>query len=135
MDEFAHGGVAAQSALRFIVRENRMDWYRLVPEELLNSAYRTNLELAWPRQDAINIIDILENNKYTILGVDVWLATDPGPTIPTPFVYDWNFDLPRIAPGYRSSASDFVRTFEWDPTDKSHAGLPPYFNIVASCEG
>jgi hypothetical protein len=106
-------------------------WVGLLPKNLREAAYESESEYAWNRADALQVIDILSNHGYVVLGVDVWLPTEPGPTIPTPFVYDWSLraDLPRQ--GYPKSANEFVHTFEWDEADKSHNGMEPYFNILA----
>lgn len=108
-----------------------MEWEDLLPEGLRRAAYRSGSEKAWNRQDAVRVVKILSSNGYTILGVDVWLATNPGPTIPTPFVYDWSLESGSAIVGYPRSADEFIRTFKWDPTDKSHGGREPYFNILA----
>ena len=101
------------------------EWQRLLPEDLKTSVYRAGLESAWNRTDASRVVEILARNGYTILGVDIWLAATPGPKIPTPFVYDWDFERGAQSP------ADFIRTFAWDPRDTSHEGREPYFNILA----
>jgi hypothetical protein len=110
---------------------DRTEWERLLPEDLRKAAYKAGSESAWNRNNALRVIEILSASGYVILKVDIWLATKPGPTIPTPFVYDWRLLIGSPSPGYPRSAAEFVKTFEWDPTDKSHAGREPYFNILA----
>jgi hypothetical protein len=108
-----------------------MNWQSVLPRKLREAAYKAGSEYAWNREDALQVIYILSNHDYVILGVDIWLPTEPGPTIPTPFMYDWSLrgDGPRQ--GYPTSANEFVRTFEWNEADKSHKGMEPYFNFVA----
>jgi hypothetical protein len=106
-------------------------WYQLLPESLRKSAYTAAHERAWRRQDALKVVDILSTNGYVVLGVDIWLATDPGPTIPTPFVYDWSLESALQSGKCPKSAAEFIRTFEWDSADVSHEGREPYFNILA----
>jgi hypothetical protein len=111
-----------------------MDWYKLLPDDLRAAAYESKGgEYAWNKTDALRVIDILSQNGYTILGVDIWLPTDPGPTIPTPFVYDWTLRADQDLPSqeYPRTAEDLVRKFKWDPTDKSHNDMAPYFNFGA----
>jgi hypothetical protein len=108
-----------------------MDWDKLIPDDLRSAAYRSNCECAWNREDALRVIDVLSQNGCVVLGVDVWLPTDPGPTIPTPFVYDWSLRPEAPSKEYPKTAKDFVRTFEWEPSDDGHKGMKPYFNIVA----
>lgn len=106
-------------------------WQALLPEELLRAAYRSGGEYAWKRDDALSVLELLSAGGCIVLGVDVWLPTDPGSTIPTPFVYDWS--LETVLPGNQAqSAIDFVRTFKWDRADTSPQGMQPYFNICAA---
>jgi hypothetical protein len=110
-----------------------MEWYGLLPEDLRENAYKSASELAWNRSDALRVVELLSDNGYVMGKVDIWLATRPGPTIPTPFVYDWNSErVKRPSSRYPKSAGEFIRTFEWDPADKSHGGREPYFNILAT---
>jgi hypothetical protein len=102
----------------------------VIPSDLRAAAYESNSECAWNRSDALRIIDILSENGYVVLSVDIWLPTDPGPTIPTPFVYDWTLCADAPSREYPKTAKDFIRTFEWDPADNSHQGMQPYFNIA-----
>jgi hypothetical protein len=107
------------------MRGSEPDWTTLLPDYLRQRGYKSGSELAWAREDALQVAETLSNNGYSILGVDIWLATVPGPTIPTPFVYDW--DPSRCG----MSAAEFIRTVDWDPTDTSHRGREPHFNILA----
>jgi hypothetical protein len=111
--------------------DDQTEWEHLLPEDLRKAAYKAGLESAWCRQDALRIVDILSSNGYLILGIDIWIPTDPGPTIPTPFVYDWSAEAASRTSRYPNSAAEFIRTFEWDPSDKSHRGMEPYFNVLA----
>jgi len=108
-----------------------MEWHGLLSEDLVNAAYRANQEMAWSRADAISVIELLKANAYVVLGVDVWLPTRPGPTIPTPFVYDWQLRAGLRSGNYPNAADEFVRTFKWAPSDESHRGMEPVFNITA----
>jgi hypothetical protein len=101
------------------------EWEYLLPDDLRKTAYRSGGECAWNKADALRVLEILAANGCAVLGVDIWIATAPGPTIPTPFVYDWD---PERA---RESSTEFVTAFAWDPRDHSHAGREPYFNILA----
>ena len=108
-----------------------MHWFNDLPARLRLSAYRSGVEAAWSRADALEVIAMLKQRGFYILGVDIWLPTIPGPTIPTPFIYDWNEahvgDYPNIAP----TASEFVSSFAWDPTDANRHECP-YFCITVS---
>lgn len=109
-----------------------MEWYKLLPNDLYGIAYRSlNEELAWPREQALRVIHILSSNRYVVTRVDVWIPTSPGPTIPTPFVYDWSLKSVTRNSSLPKSAKDFVSVFAWDSTDESHRGIEPVFNIWA----
>jgi len=108
-----------------------MEWSDLLPHDLQRAAYRANEEMAWSRVDAIRVIEILNANRYVVLGVDIWLATQPGPTIPTPFVYDWALTVVRPSNERPKTADEFIRGFKWAAADKRHQGMEPFFNITA----
>jgi hypothetical protein len=65
-----------------------------------------------------------------VLGVDIWLPTDPGPTIPTPFVYDWSLRGDLESPAYAREAEEFIRNFQWDKDDHQSMPFEPYFNLI-----
>jgi hypothetical protein len=100
-------------------------WLSLFSKAMIERAYgASNGELTRSKNDALSVITTLVANSVTILGIDIWIPTHPGPIIPTPFVHDWNMRYPI-------SALAFIETFDWDPTDRSHGGMAPWFNITA----
>jgi hypothetical protein len=103
-----------------------MEWLKLLPPELARVAYRAGAEAAWSRADAIRVVEFLKARGYVVLGVDIWLPTRPGPTIPTPFVYDWSSDSAASRP------DEFIRNFRWADLDEKHHGIEPFFNITAT---
>lgn len=107
-------------------------WHDNIPQHLLAKAYRAGAELAWRRFDVAEVITLLQAAGRSVIGVDIWLATKGGPTIPAPYVYDWSAGQPSDDPLYQGSAEDFVRRFVWHPDDRSHVGDEPWFNIVVS---
>jgi len=72
----------------------------------------------------------LKAAHFLVIGVDVWLPTNPGLTIPTPFVYDWELRAEHGSSDYAVSAAEFIRNVKWADTDTSHQGLSPYFNLT-----
>jgi hypothetical protein len=108
-----------------------VEWLSLLPPDLAKAAYCAGDEMAWPRSDAIRVVGLLRANGYIVLGVDVWLPTQPGPTIPTPFVYDWSLNTDGTAKVSDRTAADFIRGFQWSDADESHCGMEPVFNITA----
>jgi len=86
--------------------------------------------MAWSRIPATRAVDLLEQNGYIILGVGIWLPTHPGPTIPTPFVYDWSAERVADSANSAKTAGEFIRTFSWDESDQSR-GQEPYFCLTA----
>jgi hypothetical protein len=109
-----------------------ISWQRQLPRELINRAYRAGQELAWPRADALMVLSVLHEKGFVVLGVDVWIATSPGPTIPTPYVYDWQLGPDQGSVAGAASAVEFVRDFQWDHRDRSHGGREPHFALTVA---
>ena len=106
------------------------DWLAHIPQRLQASAYRAGDELAWPREQAMQIAEVLKSRHFVVIGVDIWLPTIPGPTIPTPSVYDWSLDVDDRSPTHATRAVEFIRDFQWADDDTDHQGLEPYFNLT-----
>jgi len=111
------------------------------PGNLLSSAYFSrSREPAWPQLEALKVIDWAKANRIGIFGIEIWLPSSPGPTIPTPYIY--TLDLERPIKEYweafvaRSSAeaTEYVIRFEWDQNDVDHHDMTPYFNITLGPE-
>jgi hypothetical protein len=66
-----------------------VSWLSAVPRHLLERAYRARDEYAWSRRDAIDVVEALQSRLFKVIGVEVWLPTKPGPTIPAPYIYVW----------------------------------------------
>lgn len=65
----------------------------------------------------------------------MWLPGTEGPVVPTPYVYAWDETTAaragsRVSRQLPPSAMDYVRTFDWDPSDVFVAGREPYFNLT-----
>jgi hypothetical protein len=110
-----------------------------IPDHLLVRAYYAqNKEFAWARDDALRVIFWATESRILILGLEVWLPSTPGPTIPFPYVYTFT---PKYTPGESQEASlvranqevaDYVRTFAWDVNDIVCHDLEPFFNLTFS---
>lgn len=114
-----------------------LTWVRRLSAELVESAYSARGELAWPAHEAVRAIRQLAANECVVCGVEVWIPTTPGPTIPAPFFYGWDAGAPRAGEAYRdfaaranAGADHYISTFQWDPRDDAHAHTEPYFNIT-----
>jgi hypothetical protein len=109
----------------------KQQWYQLLPDDLLANAYQSeNGELAWHKEVAIRVIELLRTSGYVVTRVEIWLPTTPGPTIPMPFIYNWS--LTRTARGdVPKQAKEFISLFEWDERDHDHQEMTPVFNIWA----
>ena len=107
-------------------------WFDSMPVELRARAYIAAQEAAWTRDDAIAVIKWGQRQGLEILGVEVWLATRPGPTIPGPYLWESAMAAPgEAAPlSKRERAMEFVRNFQWHPDDQRSKGLEPYFNLT-----
>jgi hypothetical protein len=97
-----------------------------LPKELLGRAYQSANELAWNRADAVEAIDRLEKAGFTLLGVEVWLPTSPGPTMTGRY---WDAEGSG-APGRPRTAMDFVENFKWGEHDKILKDRDPFFNFT-----
>ena len=76
-----------------------------------------------------------------VLGGELWLATDPGPTIPTPYIYHWSAGSRKPNESWEAfvrraneEGKEYVRSFRWDDKDTAHKDSVPYFNITAVTE-
>jgi hypothetical protein len=97
-----------------------------LPKELLGRAYRSANELAWNRADAVDAIDCLEKAGFSLLGVEVWLPTSPGPTMTGRY---WDAEDSGV-PGRPPTAMDFVKSFKWGEHDKMLRDREPFFNFT-----
>jgi hypothetical protein len=105
-----------------------MNWVEALPDALKARAYSAAGELAWQRDAAIAVISQLTALGYVIEGIEVWLATTPGPTIPAPFFYHWERPESEDS-GSNDEALRYIATFGWDPQDTAHLLSTPYFNL------
>lgn len=108
-----------------------------VPEELMANAYLSQGgEAAWCKEDALHLIRWATASKIAVFGVEVWLPTTPGPTIPMPFFYSFDCEPSEgeawldFVDRANKGATDYVNGFEWDPEDIKHLGKQPFFNLT-----
>ena len=109
-----------------------------IPNKLLEKAYLTEdkKEAAWARGDALQVIEWCAETGVPILGVDVWLPTIPGPTIPTPYIYTFESrQMPSesktdFAIRSANECGDYVKSFEWDAEESTHHSFDPFFNLT-----
>lgn len=106
------------------------EFLSILPLELLGRAYQSRNELAWSRADAIEAIDRLEKAGFTLLGVEVWLPTSPGPTMTGRF---WDSDGSAVHDRPRT-AKNFVQNFTWGRYDASLKSREPFFNLTATAK-
>lgn len=109
-----------------------------LPDYLNASAYKSQTgESAWPRTEAIAVINLATQSNIAVFGVEVWLPTTPGPTIPTPIIYvhdvqgradeeSWKDFVARA----NSDAREYISKFQWDDTDHAHKAEIPFFNLT-----
>jgi hypothetical protein len=104
-----------------------MDWCVFLPEPVRGRAFVADGELAWSRQDALTVIDLLSDVGLTILGVDIWGVGEDGPWI-SPFVYDLDLCGETFELASRR-ARMFVQSFQWDEADPIRERAP-FFNFT-----
>ena len=116
-------------------------WLLKLPESLQTAAYRAVGEAAWPAKEALAVLASAGRLDIAICGVEVWLPTTPGPTIPTPYFYHWSGEAREAGEGWtefvrrmNAAAARYIRDFKWDPNDRAHQGLEAYFNLDAVSE-
>lgn len=111
-----------------------MDWVSQLPARLGATAYRAANEHAWNRRDVLDVIDWLSFRGIPVLGVDVWLPTHPGPTIPTPCIYEWSAPSNLLERSdvfvQNAMAKKYISEFEWGKDDRRWHGETPYFNLT-----
>jgi hypothetical protein len=117
-----------------------MNFIDQLPSHLRSAAYRAGNEYAWKRSEATEVIDLLSQKGIALDGVEIWLATTPGPTIPTPYIYTWSArsrsqeqDVGEYVIRTNREARDYVATFKWDDQDETNRMLEPHFNLSADC--
>ena len=106
------------------------EFSRILPPELLGRAYQSRHELAWSRPDAIEAIDRLERAGFTMLGVEVWIPSSPGPTMTGRF---WDSEGSAVQDKPRT-AQDFVKNFAWGRYDACLKGHEPFFNLTTAAK-
>ena len=106
------------------------EFLRILPLELLGRAYQSRNELAWSQADAIEAIDRLEKAGFTLLGVEVWIPTSPGPTMTGRF---WDSEGSAVQDRPRT-AQDFIKNFAWGRHDASLKGREPFFNLTTAAK-
>jgi hypothetical protein len=112
-------------------------YLRDIPVKLLTSAFRAGQELAWPRRDAIKVINWLSHHSRAVAGIEVWLPSTSGPEIPFPGVYTWALEpstpvkesWPDFSARANHDAVAYVENFEWDENDSAYHGREPIFNL------
>lgn len=115
--------------------------YWTLPEFLQANAYFANGEYAWSKDEAQLVIEHLTEKACAVIGVEIWLATDDGPTIPTQYVYGWEAESYRNSETWPSyvrrvnvRALKYIGDFAWHPKDR-HASETAYFNLTVAEEG
>lgn len=111
--------------------------YSFLPIPLLELAYWGSGEAAWATSEALAVVEACQSNKVAIIGAEVWLPTQPGPTIPSPSIYSWQCTDRILGEHWisyinRSSleAREFISDFRWSDKDQNRYKLPPYFNLT-----
>jgi hypothetical protein len=104
--------------------------FATLPERFIKRAYEWGDEFAWPRADALAVIDWAEKQDYTVARAEVWAPSPQGPIIPSRYVYTWSLARSQRRPGNAKRALDYVRNFEWDPNDTGFLNADPFFNLT-----
>ncbi len=119
------------------------DYRHLLPLDLSTRAYQAlNQELAWGKDEALELIDLLSANHLAILGGEVWIPTVPGPTLPPPNLYAWDTEAKREREVWteyvrrtNQRAKEFIAGFSWKLDEEDRYHLAPFFNLSICDEG
>lgn len=116
-----------------------MPFIEALPAHLREGAYLFRGEAAWAHSEALQVIDHLSAINVAVSRIELWLPTPSAPTIPTPFIYNWEADdqrpdeeLASFVGRVNEDAGNYVRQFQWDKEDTQHHSMEPYFNLDAS---
>lgn len=108
-----------------------------IPRDLMTSAYLSQGgEAAWDKQHALEVIQWATLAGFAVFGMEVWLPTSPGPTIPMPFIYAFSSEpkedeeWPEFVKRANEEASRYISNFDWDPEDHGNRSQKPYFNLT-----
>lgn len=111
-----------------------------VLENFMATAFCVGGECAWPRRDALAVIEWLSNKGVAVDGIEVWLPLDTGrPEIPSPYLYAWLAEQQENEESWmhfvarvNGAAREYVSGFDWDEEDSVYRGREPFFNISCS---
>lgn len=107
-----------------------MKWHQQLPEVLRSSAYLSEGgEPAWPRDAALEVVEYLRGKQFAILGVEIWIATHPGPTIP---LYQWSRSDARDSLANPQTADEYIQRFSWAADDDQFRDQVPFFNLTVA---
>jgi hypothetical protein len=108
-----------------------------IPQHLRSCAYLSSTEEpAWSRQGALEVIAWATASQLAAFGIEIWLPTKPGPTIPAPYIYAFAMEQldgetwDQFVRRANDAAADYVQAFEWDAADTQYHGSEPYFNLT-----
>ena len=113
-------------------------WFRDLHSDRRRQAYiATNGEPAWPALAALQVIQELTDRSCRVIGIEVWLPTQPGPTVAGPPYY---WEPPREIYGSltdirstNAEAQEYIRGFKLDPADTKSVGHELHFNLEVDC--
>lgn len=115
---------------------NTEDFLLLLPAHLRAAAYSAGGGSAWPRAEALQVVQLLTASGLAVCGIEVWIPTEDGPEIPSPYIYAWTAgewssedSWPELVAQVNRAAEDYLRDFEWDVRDDYYRGHAPYFNL------
>lgn len=116
-----------------------MSDFEHLPFHLLKAAFWHREEAAWQKPDVLTVIDELTRLGQAVDNVEVWLPTERGPRIPTPYIYTWSSDdktwsetWSQFVARTNASAKQYITEFTWDQRDTANLEQVPFFNIEVS---
>lgn len=102
-----------------------INWYPLLPESLIQSAYKTRNEMALYKEQALEIVEILDAKGLQVCDIEPWLPILPRPT---PLGNDWSLRRAKKNNRLARSVVEFISNFN---VPEVNDVVLPVFNIYA----
>ena len=108
--------------------------WEAIPAEIKERGYYSVGEIAWYKEDALKVLEIIKELGYGVIGIDIWIPAKPGPRVPQNIrALDLNelqrLEWERLVVESHERAKDFICTLR-DRVDAriNLHGMEPVFN-------
>lgn len=112
----------------------REQWTTNLPDELKRTAHSEAGELAWPRDEAIRVIDYLTQEGLRVLGFEVWIPRKNALSIPGYFDNGSASEFVGSVQEHNRISTEAIRKFTWNANHTSVLSEIPYFNLTVDAD-